>query len=139
MVAVALNIAACGQKEHKVKSYVAIFEIPATNIDRAIDFYQQLLGVKIEKLEFEGMKMGLLPQAGQQVVGTIIMGEGYVPTSNGVTVYLNAGENLQGALDKVTKFGGKVLVPKTPHADGKEFFAIFSDTEGNKLGLHSPK
>ena len=27
---------------------------------------------------------------------------------------------------------------KPPHADGKEFFALFLDSEGNRLGLHSP-
>jgi predicted enzyme related to lactoylglutathione lyase len=33
------------------------------------------------------------------------------------------------------KNGGKILVPKTAHADESGFFALFLDTEGNKLGL----
>jgi len=42
-------------------------------------------------------------------------------------------------LDKITKNGGKILIPKTPHADQDGFFAVFIDCEGNKLGLHSKK
>jgi len=41
-------------------------------------------------------------------------------------------------LDKVEVNGGKVIVSKTAHADEIGFFALFLDTEGNKIGLHSP-
>lgn len=61
-----------------------------------------------------------------------------MPSSSGVTLYLNAGDNLQVVLSKVEKSGGKVLVPKTPHADENDFFALFLDTEGNRLGLNLP-
>ncbi len=47
--------------------------------------------------------------------------------------------NLQTVLDKVEENGGKIIVPKTVHADESGFFALFLDTEGNKLGLNSPK
>ena len=56
-----------------------------------------------------------------------------------VTLYLDGGEDLQLMLDKVEKNGGKVLVPKTPHADENGFFAIFLDSEGNRMGLSSPR
>lgn len=137
-MAFSLCLIACGHKENKMNSYVSIFEIPATDINRAINFYQGILGIKIEKMDFPGVQMGLLPHEGQQVVAVIMKGEGCEPSSSGVTVYLNGGDNLQSILDKVSKNGGKVLVPKTPHADENGFFAIFADTEGNKLGLHSP-
>ena len=35
--------------------------------------------------------------------------------------------------------GGKVAVPKTKISDEHGFFAIFIDSEGNKVGLHSMK
>jgi len=41
-------------------------------------------------------------------------------------------------LDKVEKNGGKIVTPKTPHADGNGYFALFLDSEGNRIGLHSP-
>lgn len=121
-----------------MKSYISIFEIPATDIARAVGFYQEILGVKIERMDFPDIQMGLLPYEEQMVTGVIIKGKDYQPSANGVTIYLNGGENLQTILDKVEKNGGKIIVPKTPHADEVGYFAIFHDSEGNKMGLHSP-
>ena len=121
-----------------MNSYISIFEIPATEISRAVAFYQVILGVKIEIMDMEGMQMGLLPFEGQKIIGTIMKGEGYIPSPNGVTIYLNGGDNLQIILDKVENNGGKILVPKTLHGDESGYFALFLDTEGNRIGLHSP-
>lgn len=121
-----------------MKSFVSIFEIPATEISRAIDFYQSILEIKIEKMDFPGIQMGLFPTEEQMVVGVLMQGEGYTPSSDGVTIYLDGGDDLQVVLNKVEKNGGTIIVPKTLHADGSEYFALFIDTEGNKLGLHSP-
>ncbi len=118
--------------------FISIFEIPATDISRAINFYKEILGVEIEKLDFPGMEMGLFPYQDQMVTGVIMKGEGYEPSASGVTIYLNGGDNLQTILDKVEENGGKITIPKTPHADESGFFAIFHDSEGNKIGLHSP-
>ena len=120
-----------------MKSYLAIFEIPAVEISRAISFYESILDLKIEKIDMPGMKMGLLPYEDQMVVGVIVEGDGYEPSAGGVTVYLNAGDDLQLVLDKVEKNGGKILVSKSPHADESGYFAIFLDSEGNRIGLHS--
>ncbi|AWW32083.1 VOC family protein [Echinicola strongylocentroti] len=121
-----------------MNSYISIFEIPATDISRAITFYKEILGVEIERLDFPEMEMGLFPYHDQMVTGVIMKGEGYEPSANGVTIYFNGGDNLQTILDKVEKNGGNIITPKTPHADESGFFAIFHDSEGNKIGLHSP-
>lgn len=121
-----------------MNSYISIFEIPATDISRAINFYKEILGVEIERMDFSEVEMGLFAYQGQMVTGVIMKGEGYKPSANGVTIYLNGGDNLQTILDKVEGNGGKIIIPKTPHADEIGFFAIFHDSEGNKIGLHSP-
>ena len=121
-----------------MKSYISIFEIPATDISRAIAFYQAILDISIEKMEMPGMEMGILPYEDQMVAGVIMKGEGFQPSAEGVTVYLDGGDNLQLILDMVEKNGGTVIIPKTPHADDSGYFAIFLDSEGNKMGLHSP-
>lgn len=125
-------------KGKDMKSYISMFEIPATDISRAINFYQALLDIKIEKMDVEDMQMGILPYEGQMVTGVIIQADGYKPSADGVTMYLNAGENLQVVLDRVEKNGGQILVPKTAHADESGYFAIFLDSEGNKMALNSP-
>ncbi|KAA1239837.1 VOC family protein [Aquimarina sp. RZ0] len=126
------------QITNDMKSFISLFEIPATDISRAVSFYEAILDINIEKMEMSGMEMGIFPYEGQMVTGVIMKGEDYRPSADGVAIYLNGGDNLQHILDKVEKNGGKIIVPKTAHADESGFFALFLDTEGNKLGLNSP-
>ncbi len=49
------------------------------------------------------MQMGLFPTQGQMSFGVIMQGEGYIPSSNGVTIYLDGGDDLQIILDKIEK------------------------------------
>ena len=121
-----------------MKNFICIFEIPATDISRAVEFYQAILEIQIEKMDFPGMRMGLFPSEAQATFGVIIQGEDYTPSAKGVTIYLNGGDDLQVILAKVEKKGGIIVIPKTPHADENGYFAIFQDTEGNRIGLHSP-
>jgi uncharacterized protein len=125
-------------KTNDMKSYVSIFEIPATDISRAVDFYNAILDIKIERMDMPEMQMGIFPYEEQMVIGVIIKAEGYKPSADGVTIYLDGGDNLQIILDKVEKSGGKILIPKTLHADESGYFAAIIDSEGNKIGLHSP-
>ncbi|GAB5524836.1 MAG: hypothetical protein Roseis2KO_27080 [Roseivirga sp.] len=130
---------ALSQNQVNMKSYISIFEIPATDLTRAVNFYQEILDIQIQKLEFPELQMGLFPIEEQAITGVIMKGTDYEPSAAGITIYLNGGNNLQVILDKVESSGGKVIVPKTPHADEVGFFALFMDTEGNKMGLHSPE
>jgi predicted enzyme related to lactoylglutathione lyase len=125
-------------KGEDMNSYISMFEIPATDISRAVSFYEALLDINIEKMDVEGMQMGVLPYEGQMVTGVIIQADGYKPSKDGVTMYLNAGENLQIMLDRVEKNGGQIILPKTAHADESGYFALFIDSEGNKMALNSP-
>ncbi|MCK0136187.1 VOC family protein [Arenibacter sp. S6351L] len=121
-----------------MKSFISIFEIPDTDISRAVDFYQTILDLNIEKMDFPEMQMGIFPYEGQMVTGVIMKAEGYKPSADGVTIYLDGGDNLQIILDKVEQNGGEIIVPKSLHADESGYYAIFLDSEGNKIGLHSP-
>ena len=42
-------------------------------------------------------------------------------------------------MNKIDKAGGKVIQPKKMVTEEIGFIAIFIDTEGNKVALHSPK
>lgn len=121
-----------------MNSYISLFEIPATDISRASNFYEKILDISVEQMEIPGMELGVFPYEDQVVNAVIIKGEGYTPSPNGVTIYLNAGDNLQTVLDKIEPNGGKIILPKTAHADESGFFALFLDSEGNRIGLNSP-
>lgn len=115
---------------------VSIIEIPVTDFSRAKSFYQSILNVEIEDIEMGGTQMGIFPSDGEAVSLALAKGEDYKPTMEGVVIYLNAGDELQGMLDKIAEIGGTVIVPKTEISPEIGFFGIFIDTEGNKLGVH---
>ncbi|MGK6351954.1 VOC family protein [Parapedobacter sp. DT-150] len=120
-----------------MENFINWFEIPASDFERAVEFYRALLNVEIQVMTMDDMKMGMLPSDGSNVSGAIVKGEGAVPADSGVLVYLNGGEDLQTVLNRVVPNGGQVIVPKTQISPEYGFFALFTDTEGNKLGLHS--
>jgi len=113
------------------------FEIPATDFERAVTFYKTVLGTPIEETEMFGTKMGFFPSDGKNVSGAIVQGADYMPSAEGVLVYLNGGNDLQPVLEKVEAAGGKVIVPKTQISPEMGYFGMFIDTEGNKMAVHS--
>ncbi|HEX8357122.1 MAG TPA: VOC family protein [Segetibacter sp.] len=123
--------------EKSMTNFISIVEIPTTDFPRAVKFYQSILGVSIEEVDMGGTKMGVLPGDEEAVNVVLVKGDDYKPTTDGAVVYINAGKNLQPTLDKIETSGGKVIVPKTEISPEMGYFALFMDTEGNKLGLHS--
>lgn len=112
-------------------------EIPVNDFARAKAFYEALLGHAIETLTMGPSTMGFLSSDPEQVSGAIVHGDGTAPSPSGTLVYLNGGDDLSAMLARVAPAGGTVVVPKTDIGNGFGFFALFMDTEGNRLGLHS--
>ena len=113
------------------------FEIPVTDFERAKDFYTQVLGSELHIEEVMGNKMGFFNTQGDGVGGAICYGKDYKPTTDGVLIYLNGGDNLQDPLSRVEKAGGEITLHKTKISDEIGYMAFFIDTEGNKLAFHS--
>lgn len=59
------------------------------------------------------------------------------PRDNGTQVYLNAGHDLAPILVRIEAAGGKVVLPKTEITPEIGYMALFVDSEGNRVGLHS--
>jgi len=127
------------QKSNNMKNLISIVEIPITDFARATTFYKTILGVAIEEMEMDGAQMGVLPGGGETVNVVLVKGNDYKPTMEGAVIYLYAGDDLQPMLEKVKASGGTVIVPKTEISAEMGFFALFIDTEGNKIGLHSAR
>jgi predicted enzyme related to lactoylglutathione lyase len=127
------------KETNNMQNLISIIEIPTSDLQRAIAFYNSILAVNIEEAEMGDVKMGILPGGEGTVSVVLANGVDYKPTSDGSVIYLNGGANLQTILDKVEPSGGKVIVPKTEISPEMGFFALFIDSEGNKLGLHSAK
>jgi uncharacterized protein len=112
-------------------------EIPASDLGRAKKFYQQVLGHELNEVELFGTKMAFFPTDGGHVSGALVQGNDYTPSDAGVLAYLNGGDNLDQSLSKVEAAGGTVIVPKTQISPEMGYFALFIDSEGNKMALHS--
>ena len=112
-------------------------EIPTTNIERAVGFYNNLLSIEMKVMEVMSMKTAFFPHTAEtQSGGCLMQGPNYIPSDKGTLIYLSAGENLQTALDRVDTAGGTIVLPKTSiGANG--YMAHILDTEGNKVGLYS--
>ena len=123
-----------------MKNAINWFEIPVKDFDKAKKFYETILGADLQLMEAMGMKSAFFPAEMETggIGGCIIQGEGYEPSATGALVYLNGADDLGIALSKVEAAGGKILLPKTAIGPNG-FMAHFTDTEGNKVGLHSMK
>ena len=119
-------------------NYINWFEIPVSDMDRASKFYNTVFGIEVQPMDFGPNKMGIFAHSQNSgVAGALVEGEGYEPSEKGPLLYLNGGEDLSGALAKVEAAGGSVVMPKFQISEQNGYMAIFMDTEGNKLAMHS--
>ncbi len=124
------------EKPLNLKHYVNWFEIPAYNFDRAVAFYNMIYSITMETSEINGYAMGFFP-AKSGIGGAIVRGEGCIPNTTGPLLYLNGGKDLNIVLSKIEMAGGRIIMDKTLINEMVGYFALFIDTEGNRLALHS--
>ena len=123
-----------------MKKLIAFFEIPATDFRRAVDFYETVLGVQLPTFECETEKMACFTEEGE-TVGAISYASNFdfLPSTHGVLIHFKC-EDIEQTLEKVLLKGGKVVIPKTKiEADDKGWFAVFTDSEGNRIGVYAEK
>ena len=123
-----------------MKNAINWFEIPVTDLPRAKKFYEEIFNFEMQELDIgDGLEIALFPVAEGAVGGAIIKNEEwYHPSeSKGPILYLNANPNLQKVLDKIEKAGGEVLIPKRIITEEHGYMAVFKDSEGNRIALHS--
>lgn len=120
-----------------MNSLISIVEIPTADFLRAVNFYQTILNLEIEQVDMGEIKMGILPGDDQAVNVALVNGADYKPSHNGTLVYFNGGNDLQPLLESIVQNGGQIILGKTEISPEMGYFALFADTEGNKLGLYS--
>lgn len=115
---------------------VRYFEIPVSNMPRAIAFYQAVFPITLEPAEVDGNQMAFFPADPENsgATGALACGESYVPGTQGCRVYF-AVTDIMAVLDRAVAAGGRVLYPKTSIGE-HGFVAEFADSEGNCIALH---
>lgn len=114
------------------------FDIPAIDFERAVKFYETILGVTLQRALSPGSNTmnGIFPVDSNGSTGAVCAGEGYAPSADGSIIYLNADGQLDAILSRVEAAGGRILRPKID-IDPFGHFAWLIDTEGNRVGLHA--
>jgi predicted enzyme related to lactoylglutathione lyase len=115
-------------------------EIPVTDFERAKKFYSAIYDYEMPEMMMGPIRMGFLlfEQTGG-IGAAIAQGEWYKPSKDGARVYLNGGSDLSIVLTRVESAGGKVMQQKFQISPELGHVAIFEDTEGNIIALHSAK
>lgn len=122
------------------KKPIVWFEIYVDNMERASKFYEAVLNTKLEKLPSptgDGMEMktfqGDMDTYGAS--GALVKMKDVKAGGNSTLVYFGS-KDCTTEEKRIEKAGGNVLKPKM--SIGKHgFITLFTDTEGNMVGLHS--
>lgn len=124
-----------------MQNAISWFEIPTTDINRAQRFYENIFGITMIPMDMPNIQMRMFPLDDMmtQVGGALVDSGGFHKASatDGPLIYLNGNPDVQNILDKVVAAGGSIMVPKTEISPDYGFMAVFMDTEGNRVALHS--
>lgn len=124
-----------------MQNAISWFEIPATDLERAQKFYETIFAIDMIPMDMPDMRMRMFPIDDMMtgIGGALVESNGFHKSSatDGPLIYLNANPDLQFVLDKIEIAGGKITMPKTEISPEHGFMAVFEDTEGNRMALHS--
>lgn len=123
-----------------MKNLVKLIEIPAADFVRAVKFYEAVLGIKLTVCDScETEKMAFSDFTNTEPNVALSWTADFLPSKNGVLVSLNV-DSIEQTLERINANGGKTIRPKTKiEAEGMGYFALFSDSEGNTIGLYADK
>ncbi len=120
---------------------VGWIEIPVIDMERAIRFYETVLGIKLDRNQLDGLDMAWFPfeESGLGCSGSLVYNpEFYKPSAEGTLIYITPRSgDLAIELSRVEAAGGKVLMPKKLIAETIGYMGLFLDSEGNRIALHT--
>jgi predicted enzyme related to lactoylglutathione lyase len=119
---------------------VVHFEVPFDDGDRARGFYRDAFGwtlMAMPEMDYTMVGTGPMTEhAGPSEPGYI--GGGLTPRDEllqGPVITVDV-DDINAALNKVEKLGGKTVRPRQAIGAGMGFTAYFTDPEGNLMGLY---
>lgn len=120
---------------------VGHFEIPADKVDRARKFYSATFGWTMNELpdmDYTMVNTGPVDENGMPKEPGFIgggIGKRGDPLAHPVVTIMV--DEIDDAVKRIEKNGGKILKEKTPVGDGSMgWTAYFKDSEGNTVGLY---
>jgi predicted enzyme related to lactoylglutathione lyase len=119
-----------------MRNAISWFELPVTDLTRAITFYETVLGQPLGKVTAAGNRRFAMFSAEDGVTGAVVQGDGYVPSDRGALVFLHDGDELDPAVRRVEAGGGRVELARFDMGDWG-VAAFITDSEGNRVALHA--
>lgn len=137
-LALALALSANGPAPRPAMNPVVHFEIPVTDLDRAVRFYEAVFETKLTRQDVDGYAMAFFPRVDGKTgaSGALAKGDVYVPSKSGAILYFDV-PRIDPVLSRATANGGKVLYPKKDIGEAG-FVAEIEDSEGNRIALSEP-
>jgi uncharacterized protein len=122
---------------------VGWFEIPVTNLERAIVFYNRVFGFEMTRSLMGSLEMAFFPAVSGSFgsAGALVCHpDFYKPSSEGILIYFTAfSGDVRLELSRVEAAGGKVVMPRKQITEEIGYMGLFIDSEGNRIALHSRK
>ncbi len=117
------------------------FEVPVMDMNRAVKFYETIFDFKLQREQMGELDMAWFP-FNMETYGSagslVYQPDFYKPSADGVLIYLTANSgDVAVELARVEAAGGKVLMPKKQISEEHGFMALFLDSEGNRVAMHS--
>jgi predicted enzyme related to lactoylglutathione lyase len=113
---------------------IAWVEIPTADFERAVKFYNSVFKMELTVIDCgDSEKMACLPTG----EGAVVYSQYAKPSENGLVVSFTVPDSIEATILRMEQGNGKVIIPKTKiEAEGKGYFALCTDCEGNKIGLY---
>ncbi|MEL7486529.1 MAG: VOC family protein [Pseudomonadota bacterium] len=111
------------------------FEIPVTDLDRAIAFYRTVFELELRRDTMDGYEMAFFPRDDNSpgISGALAKGDVYEPSHEGVVIYFDV-PNIDTVLERTVSAGSRVLYEKTDIGTAG-FVGEIEDSEGNRIAL----
>lgn len=117
---------------------VVWFEIAATDLERAKKFYSEVFQLEMQYVDMPDSPMYMMGSSAEGIAGAsgaLVKSDDNIPSTSGTIVYFYC-DDVAVEASRVEAAGGNLIVPKTSLGEFG-FMAMFIDTEGNKVGMHS--
>jgi len=113
---------------------ISWFEIAVSDFDRAKKFYETIFNEHMMVMDLGVLKMAIF----QRMDGAICYNpDWYKPSIEGTLIYMNADSELIEIQSRIEPAGGTLIQTKKLIAPGRGYMCLFTDSEGNRLALHS--
>ena len=110
-------------------------EIPVTDLDRALTFYNTVFDAELKKDETGPNPMAMFPTSTEGGVAGHLYPDTPAAEGSGPTIHLACPGKLEDAMARVGEAGGRLVSDVISLPAGR--FAYCLDTEGNSISLFS--